>query len=410
MSTQPRPSRLSSDSLLYRVLQGLLVLGLLAAVIAGGLALRESTVRSGGLGSSLRDRGRVAVLPGSPWLRRQVEGTTFLPATDAVSAALALESLDGDARALAEALDAMDAWGLLVETRPAAEARDVLGRLATYQRTPPLRAVYLTPTEALYTRDLESADALPEGELLAQVARGILEGRSAPPVAMFPEPLRRMRSVEVMVLLRSNGTARLWRSARGSSIARALITACVVARERWHERAQALGGPLDGQLSRLDVEVALLHEDGTLSESDAGFIDRVFTPVHGVAFERTRSWRYYLPDATREHGGGSAVAAYSALLIENGHEPSVLGEAQLRLYRLVVTQLGRSPAPFGSDSPGVDAPSLSAEVAPAPPAVPYLEGGAPDTDAADVDALLPPDEWLPELEDVDVRPPAPRAP
>jgi hypothetical protein len=218
-----------------------------------------------------------------------------------------------------------------------------------------------------------------------------------------------------MVLLRSNGTARLWRSARGSSIARALITACVVARERWHERAQALGGPLDGQLSRLDVEVALLHEDGTLSEADPGFIDRVFTPVHGVAFERTRSWRYYLPDATREHGGGSAVAAYSALLIENGQEPSVLGEAQMRLYRLVVTQLGRSPAPFGSELPTPDAPAVPADVAPPPAdadadAGSDPEGGDPDTDAADVDALLPADEWLPELEGLDVRPADSRAP
>jgi len=410
VSTKSSTSRLSSDSLPFGVLRVVLALALLAALVAGGLWLRKATAEGGGLGSTLRDRGRVAVLPGSPWLAREVEGTEVVLASDAVTTALALEPPDGDARPLAEALDGMDAWGLLVETRPPGNERDVLGRLATYQRTPPLRAVYLTPNEALYTRDLESADALPDGELLARVARGILEGRSAPPMALFPEPLRRMRSVEVMVLLRANGTARLWRSARGSSIARALITACVVARERWHERAQALGGPLDGQLSRLDVEVALLHEDGTLSEPSESFIDRVFTPVHGVAFERTRSWRYYLPDATRERGGGSAVAAYSALLIENGHEPSVLGEAQLRLYRLVVTNLGRSPAPFGSGSPTADEASGAEAVAP-PDDVPDPSAEAGDTDTADLDALLPPDEWLPELDDVDVAPsPTPRAP
>lgn len=408
MSTEPDTSRLSSESLPFRLLRGALLAALVAAVVAGALWLRESSAQSGGLGSALRDRGRVAVLPGSRWLAREVEGTEMVLASEAVTAALAQAAPSGDAPALAEALDAMGAWGLLVDTRPPAPATDVLGRLATYQRTAPLRAVYLTPSEALYTRDLESADAVPDGELLARVARGILEGRSAPPMALFPEPLRRMRSVEVMVLLRAQGTPRLWRSARGSSIARALITACVVARERWHERAQALGGPLDAQLARLDVEVALLHEDGTLSEADPSFIDRVFTPVHGVAFERTRSWRYYLPDATREHGQGSAVKAYEALLVENGHEASVLGEAQLRLYRLVVTSLGRSPAPFGSVSPPPVEPAGAAAVAPPDP--PEEPPGAGD-DAADMDALLPPDEWLPELTDEDVpAAPAPRAP
>src|SRR5690606_26092230 len=119
--------------------------------------------------------------------------------------------------------DEISAWGLLVESRAPSQDSSALARLATYQRTPPLRALYLTPTEALYTRDLDSADAVPEGALLARVARGILEGRSPPPIGLFPEPLRRMRSVEVMALLRAQGTPRLWRSARGSSIARALI-------------------------------------------------------------------------------------------------------------------------------------------------------------------------------------------
>ncbi|MCA9576745.1 MAG: hypothetical protein R3B40_00660 [Polyangiales bacterium] len=396
----------------------LLAVAALVGVVLAGVQLRERAARASGLSDALQQRGRVVVLPGSPWASRTVEGTELVPPSDAVMAALAEDATDGRADALLRALEDMHAWGLLVESRGPGEDRSVMGRLATYQRTPPLRAQYLTPTEALYTRDLDSADAVSEGDLLARVARGILDGRSPPPVALFPEPLRRMRSVEVMVLLRAQGTPRLWRSARGSSIARALITACTVARERWHERAQALGGPLERQLARLTVEVALLHEDGTLSVADHGFIERVFTPVHGVAYERTRSWRYYLPDATREHGGGSAVRAYEDLLVENGQAPDVLGEAQMRLYRMVVTSLGRSPALLEGDLPnpgvatnpeaggaGVDA-AVGVGDAPGP-----SEGDAPadaaDTtarDRADLDELLPPGEWMPEL--VDVAPPA----
>jgi Arc/MetJ-type ribon-helix-helix transcriptional regulator len=397
----------------------LVVLSLVAlvALAAGLFALRESAAHTSGLAASLAQRGVVVVLPGSPWLTRQVEGTRFVVPSDAVRAALEADASDGRADALLSALDEMHAWGLLVATRGPTEEHTALARLATYKRTAPLRALYLSPTEALYTRDADSADAVPEGALLASVARGILDGRSPPPVGLFPEPLRRMRSVEVMVMIRAQGTPRLWRSARGSSIARALITACMVARERWHERAQALGGPLDRQLSRLDVEVALLHEDGTLSEASADFIQRVFTPVHGVAYERTRSWRYYLPDATREHGQGSAVAAYEALLRENGQEPAVLGEAQMRLYRLVVTSLGRSPAstadagglldqvdifdppPTDPAAPNAEAPGAEDTADPAPPAEDDVERGVA-ADQADVDALLPPGDWLPGLVDV----------
>jgi hypothetical protein len=247
--------------------------------------------------------------------------------------------------------------------------------------------VYLTPDEVLYARDMDTSDALAEGALLARIARGILEGRSVPPVALYPEPLRRMRSVEVMVLLRSRGVASLWRSARGSSIARALGTACVVARERWHERAQALGGPLDAQLPNLDVEVALLSEDGTLSEADPAFIDRVFSPAHGVAYERTRAWRYFLPAATREKGGGSAMEAYRQLLLENSEEAS-LDEAQLRLYRLVVRNLGRSA------SPGLEATLPD-------PTRAVVQPAGLGAEEPDVDELLPADDWLPELDELD---------
>lgn len=150
-----------------------------------------------------------------------------------------------------------------------------------------------------------------------------------------------------MVLLREEGSPRLWRSARGSSIARALVLATVKARERWIERERAMGAPLDVVLPRLDVEVSLLLEDGTLGARDRAFVERVFTSAHGVAYEQRQSWRYLLPETTRQEGGGSAVRAYERLFAQNGLPPSTLESPSLRLYRLVVDPLSTSPSTTG---------------------------------------------------------------
>jgi len=147
-----------------------------------------------------------------------------------------------------------------------------------------------------------------------------------------------------MVLLRKAGRARLWRSARGNSIASALLTASIVARQRWQEREQAMGGPLDALLPQMDVEVALLGDDGTVGETNAAYIDRVFSPSHGVAYERRGAWRYFLPDTTALEGKGRASVAYRKLFVEDGLPEDSFTRSELRLYRLIVQTLAVSQA------------------------------------------------------------------
>jgi len=148
-----------------------------------------------------------------------------------------------------------------------------------------------------------------------------------------------------------------------------------------------MGGPLDAQLGALDVEVYLLDEDGTLGARSPAFIERVFGPAYGVAFEHLGSWRYLLPVATRERGGGSAVRAYAALFEDSDMEPDSLSREDVRLYRMLARLLARSPAPWGSRSresePAHSVPTAG-ETAPVP-SVPSGVGKGVPTESPDVD-------------------------
>jgi hypothetical protein len=154
-----------------------------------------------------------------------------------------------------------------------------------------------------------------------------------------------MEAAEVMVLLRNGSKPRLWRSARGSSFARALLTACDVARQRWTEREQAMGGPLDRILPRLQVEVALLQDDGQIGDVDESFVNRVVLPVHGVAYEHKGAWRYMLPEATHAKDIGTPSRAYVRLFAEDGLPDDSLRSQELRPYRVAVQVIGISAAP-----------------------------------------------------------------
>ena len=299
--------------------------------------------------AQLQGRGRVLVLGESDLLEIRAEDATLVSA-DAITAALASE----DEHVLSEAMNEAGARAILVAFAPSsADDLTMRARLQRYDAFEELGCVYLTPRVALYQlRDSPQLSGLLSGAL-AHVARVVISGGAVPRVQSFPEPLRRIRNVEVMVLLSQNGSPRLWRSARGSSIARALLTATVVARQRWMERETAMGGPLARVLPTLDVTVELLDEDGTLSQRDQAFIDQVFTPMHGVAYEHRGDWHYLLPDATRERGEGSAFRAYTSLLSDGDLPPEGLLRGDVRLYRSLARVVAESPAPSrggGTDS------------------------------------------------------------
>ncbi len=256
-------------------------------------------------------------------------------------------ALDGDAGQLTAALSARKGSALALV--PGGRARGVGRQLAGLAFVPGLRAVALAPELAVYAPARELVLSAPEREALAYVARALFRGAREPNLASFPPALRRVERVEVMVLLSRRGEPRLWRSARGTSIARALLTATRVARDRWREREQAMGGPLANRLLELDVEVSLLSEDGTLLDVQRAFVDRAVTSGHGVGFDYRTAWHYVLPaDLARYQG--SAHQALTGQIAEQGLPLSILGQSETRVYRFVPISLGVSKAPLPDPS------------------------------------------------------------
>lgn len=334
-----------SRALRYGLPLGLLVLAALGFALYASarydlLGLR----RRGELAHALSFRGKVAVIGVSSFAGLEAEGAELVPAERDPGLRRALAG--DDPESLVAALHAASVRALLVQPSPSPiRARSLAQQLANYEHVTGLRGLYLTRGAALYGAD-PSEQLPPEAaQALAVVARALIGGARPPRSTSFPEPLRRLRPVEVMVLLREESRPRLWRSARGTSIASALVTACTVARERWHERQQAMGGKLEALLPRMDLDVAMLEDDGTVAESDPAFIDRVFGPEHGVGFERKGTWRYLLPEATREEGKGRASRAYRKLFSDEGLPADSFARHELRLYRLVLHVVSTSPAP-----------------------------------------------------------------
>ncbi|HEX6241928.1 MAG TPA: hypothetical protein VFZ61_13560 [Polyangiales bacterium] len=226
-------------------------------------------------------------------------------------------------------------------------------QLSRYAQPEGLRGIALSPRLAVYAPRRESELSLRERDALAYVARALLRGAREPSLNSFPPSLRRVERVEVMVMLREHGEPRLWRSARGTSVARALLTATRVARDRWHERETAMGGPLARRLLDLDVEVSLLSEEGTLLGDEPALLDRATLPEHGIGFEFGASWHYVLPEDMQRRGRGSAHRALLALLSEQGLPATVTRQSDFRAYRFVTLMLGVSKAPLGEgSSPG----------------------------------------------------------
>jgi hypothetical protein len=333
MTGQPRAAR--------RVWAGALW-GLAALCLVGGCSQAERAQ----VERAVVGRGRVALVGELGGWELQPSGTTLLPLASLPGVARALQGTD--AAALAQAMVSENVHGLLVDVAEAPQS-GVGAQLARMERIAGLQGAFFNRSAAFYVLDpLRSlSPTLRAG--LAVVARRLVGGAMPPRISSFPEAVRRLDPVEVMVLLRSGERPRLWRSARGSSFARALLTAAAVARQRWIERAASLGGRLDIMLPTLRVEVALLSDDGELGARSESFVERAITAEHGIGFERKGSWHYLLPDATHK-AGRTPSAAYRQLFSDNGVPADSLGDGDLRLYRVAVQQIGASdPAPVQDD-------------------------------------------------------------
>jgi hypothetical protein len=325
------PQRLSNPR---RVPRGWLAFAALVWFV-GGCTRHQQLERA------LVGRGRIAVFGQRDLSELHPSGTELLAAASQPALTRALAG--DDPAQLIEALVTTNISGLLLDAQQP-KADTLAGKLAHYARVPGLQGAYLTHDTALYVLDpvRDWSPTLRAG--LAEVARRLVGGAPPPRSSSFPEQVRRLDPAEVMVLLRSGDQPRLWRSARGSSFARALLTAAEVARQRWIERSQALGGKLEQMLPQLAVEVALLQDDGEIAERSAAFVDRVVLPVHGVGYERKGGWHYLLPEATHS-GKRKPSRAYAQLFSDDGLPEDSLDNPELRLYRLAVQVIGVSPAP-----------------------------------------------------------------
>lgn len=245
------------------------------------------------------------------------------------------EALQGtDPSALVAALDAAKLEALWVPAaldRPWGTDKSLLQRFSAAGIVPGFRGVHLAAPGMLYAIDRTTWPRDITKEALARATRQILEGGDPPPIDAYPSALRRQQSVEVLVLLRSSEGPRLWRSARAESIAEGLNTAALAARTRWEERRESMGGPLGERLDDMDVEVALLFDDGTIDRGAVTLIDSLVKPAHGVAYQQPTRWRYLLPTAT--HDGRAPTEAFRELFVDNGLPVESFNREDLRLYR-----------------------------------------------------------------------------
>lgn len=324
-------------------LSGTVWLGGLAILLACGACSREADHDA--LCAALSQH-RVATLYGA-------KGTLSCPGVKQADIGAALQtSLRGEDIAQLRAALSAHKTGALVVRAGAAKGDSLAGRLSRYAFLPGMRALALSHQLALYAPAREAELSSRERDGIGYVTRALLRGAREPSLNSFPPALRRVERLEVMVLLRERGSARLWRSARGTSIARALLTATRVARERWRERESAMGGPLHERLLDLDVEVSLLSEDGVIVNPTQRVVDRVVGPEHGIGFEYKSGWHYLLPEDVKRRGNGSAYRALLALMSEQGAAASGLSAGTLRVYRFVTLTLGTSSAPLSGASPG----------------------------------------------------------
>ncbi len=317
------------------------VLMLILGALGGMWWLQVSAKKE--LVPELRDRGQLAVLGDESLAGTDAYGTVTVNVRRLPEVYAALKG--SDEKALQAVMKRHRIQGILAgplkysATHP---NQSLSHKIINYAALDLFRAELLSERAALYVPYHPPPITPVMGKALARLARQLLQGSKPPALESFPAELLQPSNVEVMVLIRNRIEPQLWRSARSSSVARALLTAVQVAKERWAEREQAMGGALDSMLNDLTIEVWLLSKDGTLADRSDVFINHVFKPDHGVAYEHKSAWRYMLPEAVKKNAQGSAVQAYKQLFLAGGEAESSTQRRDIHLYRLRAVLLGIS--------------------------------------------------------------------
>jgi hypothetical protein len=331
---------------IFAALGALLVVAL-GSAWRGGLVRAPWSRRYDRLVEQLRDRGSVAVLGAVPMGMPSVEST--LVAADRVPGlAAALRGNDGVAAGAALQRAHLD--GLLVRVdgslRDVGAAGSVAARLASLRPVSGLSACFVDESTALYERDETVVISPEDARRLVSVARLVLSGAASPSERIFPDPLRRARSVEVGIVIRDGDAPLLWRSTRGGSVARALLDGSFAIINHWGAPLQDRYGRLRTALLTQRLSVSIFHDKGVLGARTPEFLRRAApAPAWSVGFERLASWEYVLPALP-----GAAPQDPAAALQTLARERSVPAPGYLRpdvtLYRFRAVQLIERE-PFG---------------------------------------------------------------
>lgn len=312
---------------------------LAALVSAGGLVYARLERTASPAVCDALARARIVKVLAGPGVVLGCTGIDTVELPEAYDALLGAS----DGAALASVLRKEKATALALV--PGTRDRGLGKSLGSFAYVPGLTGVALSPLVAVYAPARVVGLDQKERDALVYVTRALLRGAREPSLSSFPPSLRRVQSVEVMVTLsQAGGAPILWRSARSTSIPRALLTATRVARDRWHERSATLGGPLRERLPSLDVSVSMLVEDGVLSEASPSLVDRAITKTHGLGFDYRSDWHYLVPADVQKRGNGSAHRALTELAKDYDLNLAMFAREDARLYRFVVESLGTSPA------------------------------------------------------------------
>ncbi len=330
---------------IFALVASLLVVAL-GAAWRGGLVRAPWSDRYDRLVDQLRDRGTVAVLGGVPLGMPAVE-TSITDARRVAGLGAALDGIDGNAVGSAMSRAHLD--GLLVRTDGVvrAPAGSVAARLATLRPVSGLSAVFVDDTTALYERDEPVALSADDARRLVSVARLVLSSAAAAPSErIFPESLRRAHPVEVGIVVRDGASPLIWRSARGGSIARALLDGTFSLMNRWSTPMHDRYGSLHDALLTRRLTVSIFHDKGVLGARSPEFLRRAAGPGWSVGYERTANWEYVLP-ASPGAAAVDPVDALRNLARERGVPAPGYLRPEVTLYRFRAVQLIERE-PFGA--------------------------------------------------------------
>lgn len=290
----------------------LILLG--AVAVAYFVFVFQAPESLGDLETHLQDAGKVLVVGEDDLADLKAPGATLVPLSRERGLA---KVLDGrDEAAVVRALEARGFKALLADTRLTRADRlprvSVKNTLSLYRPLERFTASYLTERAALYgwhePFDISPGDA----RRLMTVAREVLRTGHAPDTSHDSEPLRRHRASEVSVVLRGQGPALIWRSARRDDVIESVIDASKAVRERWVVRQERRHGPLEQAVDRLALEVEIFHDHGLLADRSVPFLWRAIEPgVFGAIMEQPKKYRYQLP-STSVYASREGVEDYLA--------------------------------------------------------------------------------------------------